>query len=239
MNRFVSYLRISTDSQGRSGLGLDAQRQAVAAHIAVIGGQLAPEFQKIERGKFVDRPQLGTVKLPTIDQLREIAADLGMIMSDGELTQHRNALVGEVRAMLADLAQPCRQIVRLAAPQPLGEGDAHGVGQRLSGQRRHRAGLTIVGDQVGHVRRFVHHEAIATGQEMTIRYGGCETPPPSRVGATRLGDGRKSTTTRIPRTRHGSGRRSGGWQRGGHGCTVCPRGKNRRSTGTPGGNARS
>ncbi len=33
-SRFVSYLRISTNSQGRSRLGLEAQRQAVAAHVA-------------------------------------------------------------------------------------------------------------------------------------------------------------------------------------------------------------
>ncbi len=58
MNRFVSYLRVSTDSQGRSGLGLDAQRQAVAAHVVAAGGQLVAEFQEIESGKRADRPQL-------------------------------------------------------------------------------------------------------------------------------------------------------------------------------------
>ena len=56
--RFVSYLRVSTDSQGRSGLGLDAQRQAVAAHVSAAGGQLVAEFQEIESGKRADRPQL-------------------------------------------------------------------------------------------------------------------------------------------------------------------------------------
>lgn len=56
--RFVSYLRVSTDSQGRSGLGLDAQRQAVAAHVATAGGQLVAEFQEIESGKRANRPQL-------------------------------------------------------------------------------------------------------------------------------------------------------------------------------------
>ena len=56
--RFVSYLRVSTESQGRSGLGLDAQRQAVAAHVAVSGGDLVAEFQEVESGKRSDRPQL-------------------------------------------------------------------------------------------------------------------------------------------------------------------------------------
>ncbi len=56
--RFVSYLRVSTDGQGRSGLGLEAQRQAVAAHIVQAGGELVAEFQEVESGKRADRPQL-------------------------------------------------------------------------------------------------------------------------------------------------------------------------------------
>jgi hypothetical protein len=39
--RFVAYLRVSTDGQGRSGLGLEAQRQAVAAYVAQVGGDVA------------------------------------------------------------------------------------------------------------------------------------------------------------------------------------------------------
>ncbi|MDA8247788.1 MAG: hypothetical protein M0Z28_01285 [Rhodospirillales bacterium] len=47
--RFVSYLRVSTNGQGRSGLGLAAQRQAVAAHVAAAAGQLVAEFEEVER----------------------------------------------------------------------------------------------------------------------------------------------------------------------------------------------
>jgi DNA invertase Pin-like site-specific DNA recombinase len=56
--RFVSYLRVSTDGQGRSGLGLEAQRQAVAAHVTQAGGEVVAEFQEVETGKRADRPQL-------------------------------------------------------------------------------------------------------------------------------------------------------------------------------------
>lgn len=55
---FVSYLRVSTKEQGRSGLGLEAQREAVAAHMAREGGELAREFIEVESGKKSDRPQL-------------------------------------------------------------------------------------------------------------------------------------------------------------------------------------
>ncbi len=56
--RFVSYLRVSTDGQARSGLGLEAQRQAVAAHVAQAGGEVVAEFREVESGKRADRPQL-------------------------------------------------------------------------------------------------------------------------------------------------------------------------------------
>ena len=56
--RFVSYLRVSTESQGRSGFGLDAQRQAVAAHVASAAGELVAEYQEVESGRRSDRPQL-------------------------------------------------------------------------------------------------------------------------------------------------------------------------------------
>jgi len=55
---FVAYIRVSTERQGRSGLGLDAQREAVARYIAQAGGQMVEEFQEVESGKRCDRPQL-------------------------------------------------------------------------------------------------------------------------------------------------------------------------------------
>ncbi len=56
--RFVAYYRVSTDRQGRSGLGLDAQRAAVAKYVAGAGGVVAAEFEEVESGKRADRPQL-------------------------------------------------------------------------------------------------------------------------------------------------------------------------------------
>lgn len=54
----VAYYRVSTDRQGRSGLGLEAQREAVARYVASSGGKIIAEFEEIESGKRAARPQL-------------------------------------------------------------------------------------------------------------------------------------------------------------------------------------
>ena len=55
--QYIAYYRVSTDRQGRSGLGLDAQRAAVASY-AQGRGELLAEYTEIESGKKNDRPQL-------------------------------------------------------------------------------------------------------------------------------------------------------------------------------------
>jgi DNA invertase Pin-like site-specific DNA recombinase len=56
--RFVSYYRVSTAQQGRSGLGLEAQREAVCDFLNGGDWTLAGEFTEVESGKRTDRPQL-------------------------------------------------------------------------------------------------------------------------------------------------------------------------------------
>lgn len=54
--KYVAYYRVSTDRQGQSGLGLDAQRAAVAKHIGQ--AELVAEFTEVESGRKNDREQL-------------------------------------------------------------------------------------------------------------------------------------------------------------------------------------
>lgn len=56
--KFVSYLRVSTARQGRSGLGLEAQQAAVADFLNGGKWKLIAEFVEIESGKNDKRPKL-------------------------------------------------------------------------------------------------------------------------------------------------------------------------------------
>jgi DNA invertase Pin-like site-specific DNA recombinase len=56
--KFVSYLRVSTARQGRSGLGLEAQRKAVEDYLNGGNWKLVKEFVEVESGKKAEHPQL-------------------------------------------------------------------------------------------------------------------------------------------------------------------------------------
>lgn len=56
--KYVGYYRVSTQKQGKSGLGLDAQKKMVADFVAVNGGEIVAEYTEIESGKRDDRPEL-------------------------------------------------------------------------------------------------------------------------------------------------------------------------------------
>jgi hypothetical protein len=62
MRQAVSYIRVSTGQQGKSGLGIEAQREAIARFAAAEGMELAGEYVEVETGKGCDalerRPQL-------------------------------------------------------------------------------------------------------------------------------------------------------------------------------------
>ena len=95
VTRAVSYLRVSTARQGRSGLGRDAQRAAIAGFRAAEGVTLAGEYVETETGKGADaldrRPQLaaalaharrikGTVCVAKLDRLsRDVAFISGLM----------------------------------------------------------------------------------------------------------------------------------------------------------------
>jgi DNA invertase Pin-like site-specific DNA recombinase len=55
---FVAYYRVSTRKQGRSGLGVAAQREAVANYLNGGEWRVIGEFTEVESGRRADRPEL-------------------------------------------------------------------------------------------------------------------------------------------------------------------------------------
>lgn len=117
--RAVAYYRVSTASQGRSGLGLEAQREAVESLCASRGWELiAPPFTEVESGKRDDRPELAkalhrakvtgaTLVVAKLDRLSRNVAFLAALQESGakfvaadmpeanELTVHIMAAVAQ------------------------------------------------------------------------------------------------------------------------------------------------
>src|SRR5882724_1989219 len=56
--KLVAYYRVSTATQGRSGLGLEAQQQAVRMYLNSGRWTLVAEYTEVESGKLNSRPQL-------------------------------------------------------------------------------------------------------------------------------------------------------------------------------------
>jgi DNA invertase Pin-like site-specific DNA recombinase len=70
----IAYVRVSTQGQGRSGLGLEAQREAIARFAEAEGFAVAETFTEVETGKGADalerRPKLkGPVIVSKLDRL--------------------------------------------------------------------------------------------------------------------------------------------------------------------------
>jgi DNA invertase Pin-like site-specific DNA recombinase len=89
--KFISYLRVSTDKQGRSGLGIEAQREAVTSYLNGGRWALVAEYVETESGRKSDRPKLAAAlshaKLDrltrNVDLLRSlVASDVDLVFCD-------------------------------------------------------------------------------------------------------------------------------------------------------------
>lgn len=91
--RFISYLRVSTASQGASGLGIEAQREEVERYLSA-GDALLAEFIETESGKVADRPTLrqaiaqcrltgATLLIAKLDRLSRNVAFIANLMEQG------------------------------------------------------------------------------------------------------------------------------------------------------------
>lgn len=91
---FYGYIRVSTDRQAVSGLGLEAQRQSIELYTAQQGAELTQIFVETESGMRNDRPQLhaaltlcrkhkATLVIAKLDRLARNVAFVSSLMETG------------------------------------------------------------------------------------------------------------------------------------------------------------
>ena len=112
--KWISYLRVSTDRQGRSGLGLEAQRAAVDDFLNGGRWKLIKEYVEVESGKRSDRPKLaGAVQACRVHGAKLVIAKLDRLSRDAHF------LLGLEKAgvdfVAADMPQANRMTVGIMA----------------------------------------------------------------------------------------------------------------------------
>jgi DNA invertase Pin-like site-specific DNA recombinase len=138
--KFVAYFRVSTDRQGKSGLGLDAQREAVLNYLNGGFWLLAQEFVEVESGKHSDRPQLAAaltackkhrakLVIAKLDRLSRNLAFIATLMDSGVEfvavdNPHANKLTVHI---LAAVAQHEREMIGQRTREALQAAKARGT----------------------------------------------------------------------------------------------------------------
>src|SRR5437879_5128843 len=112
--KYVAYYRVSTQRQGRSGLGLEGQREAVAVHLRTHGGRLLAEHTEVESGRRNDRPELHkALRRAKVSGARLLIAKLDRLSrSAAFLLQLRDS---GVRFVAADLPNADETVVGIMA----------------------------------------------------------------------------------------------------------------------------
>jgi DNA invertase Pin-like site-specific DNA recombinase len=133
--KFVAYYRVSTDRQGKSGLGLDAQRKAVLDYLNGGRWALVDEYTEVESGKRNARPELAKalavckkqkakLVIAKLDRLSRNLAFIAALMDSGVEfvavdNPHANKLTVHILAAVAQheremIAQRTRDALRAA-----------------------------------------------------------------------------------------------------------------------------
>jgi DNA invertase Pin-like site-specific DNA recombinase len=145
MDQVIAYLRVSTEKQGRSGLGLEAQRETITRFAQAEGVEILGEFVEVETGKGADaldrRPELAAaLALARKEKCPVIVAKLDRLSRDvhfisGLMAQRIPFIVAELGAdadpfmlhLYAALAEKERKLISERTKAALAVKKAQGV----------------------------------------------------------------------------------------------------------------
>ena len=174
--KLVAYTRVSTARQGRSGLGLAAQRAAIDGYAATSRARVLARFTEVESGGRNDRPELGkalelarltgaTLVIAKLDRLSRNAAflltlrDAGVRFVACDMPEANNLTVG----IMALVAEAEREAISRRTKESLAAAKARGV--RL-GNPNGAAALRRAGEDGSTLRRTVTANADAFAQSL-------------------------------------------------------------------------
>jgi DNA invertase Pin-like site-specific DNA recombinase len=182
--RFVTYYRVSTDRQGRSGLGLDAQREAVRQFLAArpaIATVIA-EFVEVESGGRDDRPKLlealaacqrakATLLIAKLDRLaRSVSFVAGLMDGDVDFVAvdmpHASRFVLHIMAAVAEHE---RQVIGERTKAALAAAKARGVRLGANGAvlaERHKADATTHANQIAPAIHAIQQAGASTTRQI-------------------------------------------------------------------------
>jgi DNA invertase Pin-like site-specific DNA recombinase len=150
--KWISYLRVSTARQGRSGLGLEAQRDAVAGFLNGGSWSLIAEVVEVESGKRSDRPKLAealrlcrmhgaTLVIAKLDRLARDVAFIAPLMKTG------------VDFVAVDFPQANRLTIHILAAVAEHEAEAASTRTKDALARAKARGTKLGGDR-GNIRQI-------------------------------------------------------------------------------------
>ena len=174
--RIVAYERVSTTRQGRSGLGLEAQRVAIERFSAERAAQLLGRFTEVESGRRADRPELlkalhlanltgAPLVIAKLDRLSRNAAFLLALRDSGVRflaadMPHANDLTVGIMALVAEQE---REAISRRTREALAAAKARGV---KLGNPNGAAALRRASDGGAALRRTVTANADAFARDL-------------------------------------------------------------------------
>jgi DNA invertase Pin-like site-specific DNA recombinase len=197
--KIVGYVRVSTQRQGKSGLGLEAQLAAINSYAAQHGAELVAVYEEVESGRVSDRPQLAkalaharkakaALVVAKLDRLARSVSFVSQIMDSGaefvavdnpfatRLTLHILAAVAEHEAAMisartkAALAAAKARGVRLGSPVGI---DTSGTARAARSTKARNKAQNLVA-----IIRDIERSGIATlaGVAKALEARGVKTP---------------------------------------------------------------
>lgn len=180
---YVAYLRVSTDKQGKSGLGLEAQEKAILDFLDTREANLLDQFVEVESGKKSDRPKLiealayckknkATLLIARLDRLARSVAFISRLMESGVRFVAVD-MPGATDFMLhvyAAVAEEERRMISRRTTDALQAAKARGVELGKNGRAlaaEHKAGAQEFALRMKPVLEELHAEGHTTVRQLT------------------------------------------------------------------------